>query len=222
VSEEAFQVASIDELGIQTVPGRATWSLIRTHFDVGAFGINAWTGHEPGVQVINEHDELGGGSGRHEELYVVVDGRATFTVNGQEVDAPAGTLVFVRDPAARRGAVAAEPETTVLAIGGPRGEAFEPSPWELSAPALVHWGTGEFDKAIEQLSRTLEQNPDNTGVLYNLACAEARNGDRDSALEHLRRAIELQPRSAESAARDEDFESLRADPAFKELIGEAA
>ncbi len=218
MSQRPFQVATFEEIGITTIPGRSTWSLVRTHFDIEAFGVNAWTAHEAGQQVITEHDETGAGAGRHEELYVVVKGRATFTVEGEELDAPAGTMVFVRDPAAKRGAVAAEPETTVLAIGGKRGAAFEPSPWELSTPALAYWQTEEFDKAIAELSGTLDKHPDNVGVLYNLACAEARGGEPKSALEHLRRAVELQASTAESAAKDDDFASLRDDPEFKTLV----
>ena len=56
--------------------------------------------------------------GGHEELYFVLSGRATFTVDGERVDAPAGSLVFVKDPAMRRGAVADEAGTKILAIGG--------------------------------------------------------------------------------------------------------
>lgn len=219
MSEQPFQVATFEEIGITTIPGRSTWSLVRTHFDIEAFGVNAWTAHEAGQQVISEHDEMGAGTRQHEELYVVVKGRATFMVDGKEFDAPAGTMVFVRDPGVRRGAVAAEAETRVLAIGGQRGVGFEPSPWELSAPAMTYWQTEEFDKAIAHLSGVLERNPDNVGVLYNLACAEARNGEAGSALDHLRRAVALQASTAESAATDEDFESLRENPEFKALVG---
>jgi hypothetical protein len=82
--------------------------------------------------LFNEHDETEdlAGTQRHQELYVVLEGRATFTVDGEDVDAAAGTLVFLEDPAARRAAVAAEDGTTVLAIGGPVGEAYRPPPWD--------------------------------------------------------------------------------------------
>src|SRR5215217_6907910 len=53
---------------------------------------------------------------RSEELYVVLTGRATFELGDEETDAPPGTLVFVRTGTVR-GAVAAEPETTILAVG---------------------------------------------------------------------------------------------------------
>src|SRR5207302_252326 len=55
-------------------------------------------------------------------------GRATFTIDGESYDAPAGTYVFVPDPASKRHAVAVEPGTTVLSFGGP--PTFQPSAWE--------------------------------------------------------------------------------------------
>jgi hypothetical protein len=108
------------------------WKPIRSTLGVRAFGVNAYTARAAGDRLFNEHDETESFAGRqrHEELYVVLEGRATFTVDGEEVDAPALTLVFVENPAARRGAVAAAPGTTVLAIGGPVGEAYEPGLWE--------------------------------------------------------------------------------------------
>jgi hypothetical protein len=72
--------------------------------------------------------EEGGGSGGHQELYIVLTGAARFTVGEDEFDAPAGTFVFLSDPALRRGAVAAAPDTSVLAVGGAPGEAYQVSP----------------------------------------------------------------------------------------------
>ena len=108
------------------------WKPLRHHFGVSAFGVNAWIANEVGDEVIDDHDELEpDGAAGHEELYVVTAGRATFTIAGERLDAPAGTVVFVRDPALRRSAVAAEAGTTVLTVGGWADRAFEPSDWEL-------------------------------------------------------------------------------------------
>ena len=120
--------AHISELAFK-FPNNQSWAMVRTHFDIQSFGVNAYIAEEAGVEVIGEHDELGENAGKHEELYFVSNGRATFTVNGDEIDAPAGTFVFVRDPAVRRHAVAVEPGTTVLAIGGVPG-VHTPSSWE--------------------------------------------------------------------------------------------
>jgi len=110
--------------------GGPLWQPIRHHLGVHAFGINAWVAREAGDEVIEDHVEAKDSPSRHEELYFVVSGRATFTVDGEKVDAPAGTLVFVPDPESRRQAVAAEADTTVLALGGPPGEAYTVSEWE--------------------------------------------------------------------------------------------
>ena len=108
-------------------------------------------------------------------------GRATFTVAGEELDAPAGTLVFVRDPATRRAATAAEPDTTVLVVGGTVGKAFAPSPWESWLEARPAYEAKDYGAAAAVLERALEAHPDNPNVLYNLACCEALGGRLDEA-----------------------------------------
>lgn len=113
----------IDEIEpIPVVDGDLDWRPIRRTLGIGAFGINAYTANA-GDLVVEEHDETGAGAGHHEELYVVVTGRATFTVDSESFDAPVGTLVFLDDPKERRAARAVEDGTTVLAIGG-AGPAF--------------------------------------------------------------------------------------------------
>ncbi len=207
MTSRAFETAHLDELGrfggeFDTIP-------IRIPLGIAAFGVNAYGARDAGGQVIEEHDELGAGAGRHEELYLVLAGRARFTVAGEELDAPPGTLVFVRDPATRRGAVAAEPDTTVLVVGGTVGKAFEPSPWESWLEALPSYEAKDFDAAAAVLERALAAHPDNPNILYNLACCEALAGRREAALAHLTRAAELDPRMREWAATDPDLDSIR-------------
>ncbi len=109
----------------------AAWVPVRHRLGVDAFGVNAWIASDAGQQIIEEHDENNDNpADNHEELYLVTAGHATFTVDGNELDAPAGTLVFVKDPQIVRKAVASEAGTTVLAIGATPGYAFTPSPWE--------------------------------------------------------------------------------------------
>jgi len=112
-------------------PGEPAWTPIRHALGVRAFGVNAWHGDQPGDAIIEEHDELPstGAAVGHEELYLVIAGHARFTLDGEDLDAPAGTLVAV-PPNVRRAAHAVAGGTTVLAIGAPRGEAFAPSAWE--------------------------------------------------------------------------------------------
>jgi tetratricopeptide (TPR) repeat protein len=204
---------------LPALPEHLRWATVRHHLGISAFGINAWTADEAGKEIIEEHDELGPRAGKHEELYVVVKGGATFTVDGETIDAPAGTFVFVRDPAAKRKAVAEEPETTVLVIGGQPGEAFEPSAWERSAPALGYFATKEYDKAAEFLSKAREESPDDAGVLFNLACAESLLGRTEDAIGHLRESIENDDSFREHAQNDSDFDPIRQDARFKELVG---
>ena len=211
---ETTRVARLDDIEGYSDEDRPTWRPIRSALGVQAFGINAWESTAAQQQLIGEHDELGPGAGGHEDLYLVIAGRASFTVDGREIDAPAGTIVFVSDPASRRGAVADEPGTTILAIGARVGAPFEISPWERSAEALRFWKTGEWERAIEVLAGELRDRPDSAGTLYNLACAEARAGRAEDALFHLRRALELDERFRETAAGDPDFDSIRSDPRF--------
>jgi tetratricopeptide (TPR) repeat protein len=216
---DRFQVASLRELELPPLPDSARWALVRQKLGIGAFGANAWTAQEAGQEVIGEHDELGPRAGKHEELYVVIAGRATFTLDGEEVEAPAGTFVFVRDPAVKRKAVADEAKTTVLVVGGPRGEAFTPSQWERSAHAFGYFATHEYDKAHAILSEALEEHPDDAGVLFNLACAESLLGRADDALGHLQQAIAKEESFRELARSDTDFDPNRDDPRFSELVG---
>lgn len=194
--------------------GRPRWHMLRSVLGIEAFGVNAWRATAAGQTIIGEHDELGEGAGGHEELYVVTAGHATFTVDGETVEAPAGMLVFVRDPTVKRSAVAREEGTTVLVVGGRPGAAFTVSPWELSAEALRYWTTGEWDRAIAVLSRQHVEHPESAGVLYNLACAEAHCGLHDEALGHLAKAVALEPRFVEHAQDDVDLAAIRDDTRF--------
>ena len=201
-----WAVGTLDEL-----TGAGGWAPVRRHFDVGAFGVNAWRGDEAGAVVIPEHHERETG---HEELYVVVVGSATFTVDGETVAAPTGTAVFVRDPAVQRAAVADEPGTTLLTVGAKRGEAFEPSPWEDNYDAILLFNEGDWEGGRQRLLGALERRPGFPAYLYNLACAEARLGEADAAIEHLLVATEAEPRFRDAAQTDEDLASLRADARF--------
>jgi tetratricopeptide (TPR) repeat protein len=191
--------------------------MIRSELGVEAFGVNAWSATAAGQELIGEHDELGMGAGGHEEMYVVVSGHATFTIAGEPVEAPEGTVVFVKDPALRRSAVAREEETTILVVGARAGAAFEISAWERSAEALRYWTTGEWEEAVAALERQLAEHPDNAGVLYNLACAEARMSQIDAALAHLSAAIALEPRFLDHAQSDSDLDGIRTDPRFPDM-----
>jgi tetratricopeptide (TPR) repeat protein len=129
------------------------------------------------------------------------------------VDAPQGTVVHVPDPSVKRGATGTL-GTTILVVGAKPGEVFTPSPWERSAQALRYCPTEEWDKAIEVLEGHLADTPDNAGTHYNLACALARAGRSEEALDHLERAVALRASFAEYLQGDDDLASIRDDPRF--------
>ena len=207
-------MAHVDEL--EELPinrGEFVWRPVRRRFGITAFGTNAYTARA-GQRVVEEHTE----TDNHQEMYVVLRGRATFKLDDDEIDAPAGTIVFVR-PNTRRGAIAAEDETAVLAVGAKAGVVFEPSSWEEFFAANAYADLGQVDRAREVIDNALERYPDEWQGYYNAACFEARFGDRNQALDHLERAVELEPERVRGyASDDEDFEPIKDDPRFRSAI----
>jgi tetratricopeptide (TPR) repeat protein len=217
---DRYEVTRLDDL--DRIPVGETgleWRPIRRRFGLEAFGINAYSSVHAGGEVVEEHTEE---QLQHQEVYVVVRGHATFHLDGDDVDAPAGTLVILRDPSVRRGATAVDEDTLVLAVGGKPGEAFRPSAWESYFSAAPLAKEGRFDEAIALMLRDAEAHPDHPALLYNLACYEALADRRDDALAHLARAVELNPRFREYAEDDADFATLRDDPRFTEVVSRPA
>ncbi len=201
----AFRTTRIDALDPIRVAG-VHWLPLRHTLGVQAFGLNAYTGPAAGDEVIEDHTE--GGSG-HEELYVVLTGRARFALDGEALDAPAGTLVFLPDPGVRRHAVAEEAGTTILAVGAKPGEGYRVSAWEWRFRAHEHIQAGEWEQAEAIVREGLAANPGDGGTLYDLACIEARSGKPDAAIAHLREAVAARPETLEWAAGDGDFDAVR-------------
>ena len=216
---DGFRVTHLDELEPQEGDEGSRWFRLRRELDVGAFGINAY-GADAGKRVIEEHDELGLSAAKHEELYVVLRGAARFTLDGEEASVPAGSCVFVRDTAVRRGAIAEQDGTIVLVVGGTPGKANEVAPWELAADAFPHWRAGDYAKAAEILRGVAEAHPDAGIVLYNLACVEALSGHPDASIEYLGRAVAAEERFRDFARTDDDFASVRDRPEFARLLEE--
>jgi tetratricopeptide (TPR) repeat protein len=201
-----YEVVRVDE-----IERRGGWIPVRERLGIDAFGVNGWIANEQG-QIISPHDEK---PSRHEELYVVLEGRATFTVDGEEIDAPAGTLVFVADPASERGAIG---DATVLAVGGVPGEAYAVRDWEWNRRAMQHYEAERYADATAVLREGLAANPDSAPLHYNLACFAALAGETDDALAHLRRAVELRPQFRDAARDDEDLAPVRDDPRFEAAL----
>ena len=151
--------------------GESLWKPIRSTLGVDAFGVNAYVAENAGETLFDEHDETEAGAGaqRHQELYVVLRGRATFTIDGRDLAAPTGTFVFLDDPAERRTARAEEPHTTVLAVGGPVGEAYEVPPWEFWFRVLRAREQGRRDEAGAIAEAGLARYPDDARLARELS-----------------------------------------------------
>ena len=213
-SMSGYEVAQLNEIEEQN-DGREPYRPVRHHFGITAFGITSWTAREAGDRIINEHDESDDGA---EELYFVQGGRAVFELDGERQDAPAGTFVLVR-PEVKRTAFAEEPETTIIAIGGVPGKAYEPSGWELWAPVAPLYAAGDYAAAADRGRELLETDAHYPNLLYNVACCESLAGRQTDAIEHLRQAIALSDVARSYAKGDSDFDPIRDDPAFKEVVG---
>jgi tetratricopeptide (TPR) repeat protein len=206
-----WRVVSLDE-----AEHRRGWIPLRELLDVQAFGVNAWSVENAGDPVIPEHDER---QVEHEELYVVVRGHARFTVADEEIDAPEGTIVFVRDPAARRGAVAVAADTVVLSAGAKPGLAFSPSSWEWGARAWQRYQDGDYETALAGFREGHDRFPSDWVLLYNMGCTSALLGRRDEAMEHLRAAYALG--ADVDPLTDDDLASLRDDSELVAIAREA-
>ena len=205
-----WQVARLDD-----IERRDRDIPVREHLGIKAFGINAFTPGEDAL-LINEHDESGSGQ---EELYIVLDGTATFELDGETVDAPAGTMVFV-SPETRRKATG---DGTVLVLGGTPGQAYQAldwgEAWSFHRDSLKAYGEQRYADALADVRAGLEHMPDHPGLHYNYACFASLAGETgDETFGHLQRSVELFPPFREQARGDEDFAAVRDDPRFDEAL----
>ena len=202
-------------LRLEDLERRGRFIPVREHLGIHSFGINAITLGEDGT-LINEHDEAGSGQ---EEVYVVLDGTATFEVDGETVEAPAGTFVSVR-PESRRKATG---DATVLALGGTAGEAFQAMDWGGAWPmhneSMTAYGEQRYADAAAAVRRGLERFPDHAGLNYNYACFATLAGEvDDETFDRLRRGVEGFPPFRQQARVDDDLAAVRDDPRFEEAL----
>lgn len=210
-----YKITTLDDLDYfeykETRTGR-----IRHELGIVAFGVNSWLGPHVGDRVIPEHAE--DQEGDQDELYVVVRGRARFEVGDDTFDAPQGTLVYVPAGPNRRTAFAEEAGTTVIAVGATRGKAFEVHGWEFWGPLYDMYVAGDYEGVIAKGREPIEANPQYGMPLYNLACVESLAGHPQDAIRHLGMAIEAAPMFRDLARDDSDFEAIREEPGFRELV----
>ena len=205
-----WQVARLDE-----IERRGRDIPVREHLGIHAFGINAYEPGEDGT-LISEHDEAGSGQ---EELYIVLDGQATFEVDGETVDAPAGTFVVVPPQSGRK----ATGDGTILAVGATPGEAYQGidwgDAWRFHSESMTAYGEQRYGDALDAVRGGLERVPDHPGLHYNYACFATLAGETgDETFSHLQRSVELYPNFREQARTDNDFAAVRDDPRFEEAL----
>jgi tetratricopeptide (TPR) repeat protein len=209
-----YAVARLDEIE-EFADAGSHYRPIRHHLGITAFGVTAWTAHAAGGRVINEHDE--DDPTADQELFLVVRGHAVFEVDGDQVDAPTGTLVSVA-PRTKRTASAREEGTTILALEGTPGQAYEARGWELWAPLAPLYQAGEYAEVADRLRAVVAAAPQYPMLFFNLACCESLSGRTSDALDHLRHAIEISEEFRASAKTDSDLDPIRDEPEFQQLI----
>lgn len=211
-----YAVAHLDEIEEFTDAG-CHYRPIRHHLGVTAFGVTAWTARAAGDLVINEDDE--DDPTADQELFLVLHGHAVFVLDGDRFDAPAGTLVFA-PPHTKRMASATEEGTTILALEGTPGKAYEARGWELWAPLASRYAAGEYAEVADRLRVLIAAAPQYPMLFFNLACCESLCGRTSDALDHLRYAIEMADEFRDSAKDDSDLDPIRDEPAFKQLVSD--
>ncbi|HET9945977.1 MAG TPA: DinB family protein [Actinomycetes bacterium] len=210
----AYAVGRLDEIEEQDDAG-CHYRPIRHHLGVTAFGVTAWTAHAAGDVVVAEHDQ--GDPTADEELFLVQSGHAVFEVDGDRIDAPAGTLVFA-PPRTKRSATAQEAGTAVIAVEGTPGRAYAARGWELWAPLAPLYAAGAHAEVADRLTAVVAASPQYPMLFFNLACCESLTGRTADALGHLRRAIELSEEFRRAAEHDSDLDPIRDDPEFDRLV----
>ena len=210
-------VIALDEVARDTAKDGRAFVPVRRELGIEAFGVNASYQAAAGERVIGEHDELNPGAGGHEELYVVVSGSATFTIDGEEIEVPQGSAVLVL-PESKRGAVASEDGTLVLVVGGRPGAPYSIGAGEAMGPFFERYNEKDYAGALEAVKAAFETHPGNALVFYNVACMESMLGNADAAIDALTESLSKWPGYKELAAGDDDFAALRQDARFQALI----
>jgi hypothetical protein len=202
----------LDEVAEGPSVAAGRWLPLRAELGLQAFGASAYRG-EPGETVVPEHRELGPGAGNHEELYVVLSGRAAFEVEGEQVDAPAGTLLRV-ERGETRSARAEEPGTVVLVVGAPVGEAYTVAPWEYGSRAARARALGDVGELDAAVTEGIAAYGEHVTMLVGKACVAAQRGDREQAAALLAQAYadpDLGEWAREQAAGEPLLDPLRAE-----------
>ena len=205
-----WKVARLDDF-----ERRGSFIPVREFLGIHSFGMNARVAGEDGT-LVNEHAETASGQ---EEVYVVLDGTASFEVDGETFDAPAGTFVSVQPGVSRK----ATGDATVLVMGGTPGEAYQAldwgEAWQVQSESMAAYVEQRYAEALEIVRRGLERYPDNPGLHFNYACFASLAGEvDDETFAHLRKGVDGFPQFREQARTDDDLAAVRDDPRFEEAL----
>jgi hypothetical protein len=170
-------------------------------------------------------------SGRHHD-YPRTSDEADRKVHGFHFCPDCGSTVFYTEPD--------EPDLVVVMVGAfadpsfprPRESGYgdRRHPWVALPEGIEHdeaWSqlrglyeAGKFDEVADHGHELIEANPSDGRLLFNVACCESLAGRPADAIAHLRQAVDLDPDTVQSLAQgDPDFDPIRDEPAFRELIG---
>jgi hypothetical protein len=206
---DGWTVVALDD--VESVPWQGSelvWRPLRTALGTRIVGMAAFTAERIGQEVIEGHTEANGGRG-HEEVYFVLRGRATFMLDDEIVDAPAGTFIAIRDTSVFRRAVAAEPDTAVCALGG--APTFEPSASEWIERARA-WLRSDPSKARELLDDLKRERPKSLGVQIAEALWALSRDDEGAARELLSEVLSANPELRMALEQDPDLGHLITEP----------
>jgi hypothetical protein len=203
-ASDGWKALALDEVeGRPWVGTELAWHPLREALGTRIVGLSAYSADRPGQEVVEAHAESEGGRG-HEEVYVVLRGHARFTLDGEELDAPAGTFVRV-DPAVHRHAVATEAGTAVLALGGPPTFVPSASEWIEKARPHLRSNPSEARRILDDLAA---ERPDSPGVGIGEALFAVAQGDEATAREHLRLVLAEDPGLRQALSTEPDLAPL--------------
>jgi hypothetical protein len=144
-----------------------------------------------------------------------------------------GSQVFYTEPT--------EPDLVVVAVGAFADPSFPPPTesgydsrrhhWvglpdsiqryapELWDPARPLYEAGKYAEAADKGRGLIEAHPDQAYLYYNVACCESLAGRSADAIEHIGQAMGMWEGCRDMAKEDSDFDPIRDESAFQELIG---
>ena len=170
-------------------------------------------------------------AGRHRD-YVRISDEADSKEHAFHFCPDCGGTVFYTEPT--------EPDLVVVMVGSFADPSFPPPAesgydsrrhhWlelpesiqryapELWDPARPLYEAGRYAEAADRGRELIEAHPGQGHLYYNLSCCESLAGRTDDAIEHLRQAIDMWDGCRAMAKADSDFDPIRHEPAFEELM----